>query len=61
MSAAAHTTSRWAVRNAVHPHLTDPIRLTDAIPCRGALGFFFPDDTVQERVRRRLAAQGVTL
>ena len=52
---------RWGLRDAVHLHIADPIRLTDPIPCRGALGFFCPDDTVQERVRRRLAAQGVTL
>ena len=54
-------TGRWGFRDAVHLHLADPIRLTDPIPCRGALGFFCPDDTVQERVRRQLAAQGVTL
>lgn len=54
-------TSRWAARDAVHLHLTGPVRLTDPIPCRGALGFFCPDDTVQERVRRQLTAQGVTL
>ncbi|MCD0160024.1 hypothetical protein IHN63_01755 [Deinococcus sp. 6YEL10] len=51
----------WAAREQAHLHVGSPIRLTDPIPCRGALGFFCPDDTVQERVRRQLAAQGVTL
>ncbi|GGR62727.1 hypothetical protein GCM10008959_25960 [Deinococcus seoulensis] len=54
-------TSGWAARGAVHLHVAHPVRLTDPIPCRGALGFFCPDDTVQERVRRQLTAQGVTL
>jgi len=54
-------TGPWVDPNQLHLHVGTPVRLLDPVPCRGSLGFFAPDDTVQARVRQQLKAQGVPL
>lgn len=45
--------SPWVIPGQYHWLLTDPVRLVDPLPCRGALGFWFAPDGLKSMATER--------